>query len=311
LLQATILARGAAVPPIIRLLPGTYPTPIELTTPTSLPLRYVASGATVVGNSAVHVQDGAKAEIRGLTAVGSSATVQCTSTTTATTILTLTDCVLRTGNGGANLVYVEKCALTMNGSELDIGSSTGASVTVRGDSSFTADRIHAHGANVSRIGAGLADRISVKITNSLFENIDMAWQTYDTTSPGSLITLAFNTIVLGPHALSCQTNSGSAYRKIVVENNAIVASNVLSAINGTDCMLAHNIITPFPAAAGSNIVADPQFLDAANGDYHLMPTSPAVDAAVPSGFALASPDYDGVARPQGPQPDIGAFEYRP
>jgi hypothetical protein len=311
LLQGTILARAAAVPPIIRLLPGVYPAGLYLATPTALPLRYVASGATMAAAFAIRIEDGAKAEIRGVTAAGSSVAIQCTSTTNAMSVLTLKDSVMRVGDGGASLVYIEKCALSMFGSELDIGSSTGASVTVRGDSQFTADRIHAHGVAVSMIGAGLANNISVKITNSLFENVDMGWRnTYDASSPGSVIMLAFNTIVLEARALSCEANSGSAYRKTYVENNIIVAPNALSAITGTDCLLAHNVITPFSGAPGSNIVADPQFVDAASWNYHLLPTSPAIDAAVPSG-SPPTPDYDGVARPQGPQPDIGAFERTP
>jgi len=41
-----------------------------------------------------------------------------------------------------------------------------------------------------------------------------------------------------------------------------------------------------------------------------MAASPAIDAAVPMKIT-AGPDYEGTARPQGPQADIGAFELSP
>jgi hypothetical protein len=46
-------------------------------------------------------------------------------------------------------------------------------------------------------------------------------------------------------------------------------------------------------------------VDAAGGDYHLVPGSAAVDAGTP--VAVAE-DFDGVARPQGLAPDVGAYE---
>ena len=57
-------------------------------------------------------------------------------------------------------------------------------------------------------------------------------------------------------------------------------------------------------------VADPGFRDLSARDLHLKQVSPAVDVAVP---AISNPDHDldGVARPQGPRSDLGAYEFRP
>lgn len=67
-------------------------------------------------------------------------------------------------------------------------------------------------------------------------------------------------------------------------------------------------VTPLPGT----IAADPQFVDVAARNFRVMATSPAVDMAVPSIFGLAStPDLDGTERPQGPKPDIGAYELKP
>ena len=57
----------------------------------------------------------------------------------------------------------------------------------------------------------------------------------------------------------------------------------------------------------AGIDVDPLLKDPANGDYHLTPASPAVDAAGETG----TPDFDGTARPQGAQSDMGAFELVP
>jgi hypothetical protein len=56
---------------------------------------------------------------------------------------------------------------------------------------------------------------------------------------------------------------------------------------------------------GVNRTADPRF---AGATYHLSAGSPAVDAA--DAAAAVSPDRDGVVRPEGKRPDIGAYELR-
>jgi hypothetical protein len=51
---------------------------------------------------------------------------------------------------------------------------------------------------------------------------------------------------------------------------------------------------------------DPLFTNAAGGDYHLGPTSPARDVGIP--LLRARHDAAGVDRPQGPGVDLGAYE---
>ncbi len=63
--------------------------------------------------------------------------------------------------------------------------------------------------------------------------------------------------------------------------------------------------TPTPTGMG-NINADPQFVDIVAGDYHVMSTSPCVDAADPA--ATLTVDYDGDQRPAGGGFDMGADE---
>ncbi len=60
-----------------------------------------------------------------------------------------------------------------------------------------------------------------------------------------------------------------------------------------------------PAPFSSPVDADPLFIDIANANFHVQPTSPAIDAGTNTGVAG---DYDGTPRPQGSAYDIGAYE---
>jgi len=56
------------------------------------------------------------------------------------------------------------------------------------------------------------------------------------------------------------------------------------------------------------VVADPQFADAAGADFHLLESSPAINAG--AAVAEVLDDYDGDPRPVGAAYDIGADEFR-
>jgi hypothetical protein len=57
-----------------------------------------------------------------------------------------------------------------------------------------------------------------------------------------------------------------------------------------------------------DIGVDPLLVDPANGDFHLAPDSPCIDAGDPVNYPPT--DFEGDSRPQGLAPDIGADEYR-
>jgi hypothetical protein len=87
----------------------------------------------------------------------------------------------------------------------------------------------------------------------------------------------------------------------------------LHATNVTD--LVDNAIvaaTGTPRSETGTIDADPRFVDAAQGDYHLAVDSPLIDAGTdtPAGGA-AEFDLDGVTRIEGAHIDIGAYERAP
>ncbi len=214
-------------------------------------------------------------------------------------------------NGASQMISVGQCIVRLQHCEIDSGSGAQqAGVFLTSNGAFHANRSFLHGVTEFVVG-GFGNRLSVSITNSILENVFFSWTTSDTTEPGTSVVLAYNTIHPAGSAIDCTPNSGSAHRKRRVENNIIFGETVASAVYGSDCLLAHNVIFPYTDAPGTNVVADPQFVNRASGDYHLMSSSPAIDAAVPSDFSVATPDFEGITRPQGAAPDIGALEFRP
>jgi hypothetical protein len=128
-------------------------------------------------------------------------------------------------------------------------------------------------------------------------------------------TVAFNAlggIVLG--------GSGGV-SNITVRNN-ILAYNGGYGITSADAnpnasVADHNVIFANGAGAiapafsgadfgGGNLLRDPRFVKPKSANFRLLPDSAALDSALPEYSAPF--DFHGTSRPQGPAPDIGAFE---
>lgn len=87
------------------------------------------------------------------------------------------------------------------------------------------------------------------------------------------------------------------------ENNIIYGNGGVRVTGGT----FNNNLTDADAGRGTgNIIGDPAFVDAANGDFRLGVGSMARDAG--KTIAAVTNDFAGVARPQGAAYDIGAYE---
>src|SRR5690606_26978218 len=95
---------------------------------------------------------------------------------------------------------------------------------------------------------------------------------------------------------------------LVLRNNIVFGNspdNSDPQVSG-NCSHEYSLIGPIGVAGDGNLLDDePLFADAGEGDYHLQPGSPGIDAAAASDVAV---DHDGEDRPAGSGPDMGADE---
>jgi len=115
-------------------------------------------------------------------------------------------------------------------------------------------------------------------------------------------TLVNNTegINIGRNMTATLTNNiisdhNKAVTLLPVEGAAILANNTLFWQNTDDGFRGDNPVD-----------GDPDFVSMANDDYHLASGSAAIDAGIDSSTTT---DRDGIPRPHGIAPDIGAYEY--
>jgi hypothetical protein len=133
--------------------------------------------------------------------------------------------------------------------------------------------------------------------------------------------VAFNTF-----AFPMQNNGGQIMlwgnnSNLTIRNNIFYNPSGGIAINTSDlnvsggCSVDHNLITGGTSgfasgcALSDNILADAGMVNVVTQplDFHLLPNSPAIDAGAP--VPSVTTDFDGVERPQGAAPDIGAYEF--
>ena len=77
---------------------------------------------------------------------------------------------------------------------------------------------------------------------------------------------------------------------------------------GNNSVFTTDGVPPLGGANPSDVwMADPMFLNTATRDFHLQAASPLINTGAT--LPQVTNDYDGVARPQGSAPDIGAFEF--
>ncbi|MEO8256944.1 MAG: right-handed parallel beta-helix repeat-containing protein [Acidobacteriota bacterium] len=91
---------------------------------------------------------------------------------------------------------------------------------------------------------------------------------------------------------------GSGASRTEVKNNIVYGSTGSNFINsGSGTVLSNNLLD-----------VDPLFVNQSGKDFQLQAASPAVNAG--SSLTFVTTDLNGVVRPQGSGPDIGAYEYR-
>jgi parallel beta helix pectate lyase-like protein len=132
------------------------------------------------------------------------------------------------------------------------------------------------------------------------------------------VTVVHNTIVDNGDAgliMNGSVNKIRVVNNVVAFNGQAVPRPQIRVQAGTGHVVTRNLTyDPDPTFAGvegttgvsDNVVADPLFLDRVAGDYHVSTGSPAIDQAL-TAWAVST-DLDGVGRPVGVQPDLGAYE---
>lgn len=155
----------------------------------------------------------------------------------------------------------------------------GAIFNNNGASPFVVNCVFAHNSSEDRGGA-------VTTLDSLFTAVNC--------------TFAFNTSVNDGSVLFDNASGTTIFNSIMWYNS----DKPFFALDSVTDIRYSNIGGGYDGLG--NIAVEPQFMDAENDDYRLMPTSPSINAAIANG----APETDllGVARPQGDGVDQGAYE---
>jgi hypothetical protein len=288
----------------VRALPGTYVEGIEVTGT----IKLIGTGA-VLQAPGFAVNAGGSATVRDLAMdLPAGQSLRCSGESSSNrAALHLRDVeIVMAGFGSVAQMFI--CDVTMQRVSLTRGTLELATQSV-----FDADRMRLVDVFVSLRGTESRS----KFTNSVFVNSFFSSSTIDTTTQ-SRFDLAFNTFsspnetfwVVDCGGTSSNVNFvGRFENNIILGNGSDVGGDV---IRGTKCSFSNNIFFPQTSAIpGPNMVVDPKFVNGAAGDLHLQATSPAINAAMPSTGLTSDHDFEGAARPQGGQHDIGAFERTP
>jgi parallel beta-helix repeat protein len=114
-----------------------------------------------------------------------------------------------------------------------------------------------------------------------------------------------NGIEIGYTCTNCKAYNNTTY------NNP--GMNIRSSDGGSGIEIRNNIAYPKGIYSGTgtvssnNLTTNPNFVNAAGNDFHLLSSSPAINTGMT--LSAVTTDFDGNPRPQGSGYDIGAFEY--
>jgi len=245
--------------------------------------------------------------------------------------LTLNNCTFSgngAGYGGAIYFYdsssptVSNCAFSGN-SVSDDGGAIECS-----NSSLTLTNCTFSGNSAGGYGGAIDcyDSSSLTVSNCAFSGNRAsddggAIECYDSSLTLTNCTFSGNSAEGCGGAIDCWFFSSSILNNCVLWSNSAGSGDEVYVTSSSSCTLNYCCVDNGTGAydgsgtvddSNNCIFADPQFVDAANGDYHLKNTSPCIDAGnnsyVPAGITT---DLDGNPRIVNGTVDIGAYEKQP
>ncbi len=225
-------------------------------------------------------------------------------------------------------ITITRCTFTGNRNGL------GGAIWVSGNNAATTIDESIFRANNARYGGGfyaspVAGANAPRIRNTLFDANTVAVNdaAIYTSKPTTLTNLTIvNNVAAGSYIVG-----GAAAAGAVIVDNCILWGNTYNTANGLFAATTPEVVRrcilqqAFTGAPGSgfNQVINPEFVDAANGDYRLSETSPAIDAGDTNLYFGPFADLDGLPRVvdnpdvlntgfslSGPVIDIGAYEFQ-
>lgn len=163
---------------------------------------------------------------------------------------------------------------------------------------------------------------SAVILNNVFYNVNRGWPIH--IYPGALTNIAIlnNTfatpnpyreghiVISGVYLSNSRIENNISFQPTtsmirfgskVTINNTVVSNNLISV-----GLVTNALPPPGMAVTGNLAGVDPLFVNPAGFDFHLRPTSPAIDRGLTLREVLR--DFEARPRPQGPAYDIGAYE---
>lgn len=297
----------------LRLLPGNYTTALSIQTAMTSVMKVVATGARITSGG-VSVGNGAKVHIRNIEITADQDSV-CGGSGAPQTSLSISNSVFAPTLPNTLLTAI-RCTLDISNFDVRMASGSTTAFQITDTTTFTGDRIFFHIPDGGDSGTAIlvnGKAVAIRLTNSVFVDAGISFVTSDVNPPGSQLFFAFNTFVFTKaESNGSEVNcfGSTSPRTARFENNIIFSTTAAEPLLGDRCIMANNVVAPFSGSLPGNIIANPLFANAGAGDFHLTAGSPAKDVAVPSAVSLDTDhDFEGLARPEGPKADLGAFEF--